>query len=147
MLDTLMKIGAYRVEHFESEFQADPFAFGFYIRGEVTTTDAYSRDAKTQLYAGLMLIHSKLQMKHLRGIYLDMDYLENLQRPAYVQLKADLINGLFKRVFVLDESALLGTLEAEKDLHKIYLTVGGFELLVCREGECIPLPLFEKNLS
>lgn len=145
MLDILMKIGAYRVEHFESEFQVDPFAFGFYIRGEVDTEGAYSHDAKTQLYAGLMLIHSKLQMSHLRGIYLDVDCLENLQRPAYVQLKADLINGLFKRVFALDESALLGTVKAEKDLHQVYLAIGGFELLVCKEGECIPLPLFEKN--
>ena len=143
MLDTLMKFGAYRVEHFEYEYQADPSAFGFYIRGEKLEAGAYCRDAKSQLYAGLMLIHSKQMMNHLRGIYVDMDALENLQRPAYRQMMTDLLNGLFKRIFVLDESALLGTPSADEDMRQIYRTAGGFELLVCRNGDCTPYCLFE----
>lgn len=142
MLDTLMKFGAYRVEHFNDEYQADLSAFGFYIRGE-KQAGAYYRDAKSQLYAGLMLIHSKQMMSHLRGIYVDVDALENLQRPAYCQMKSDLLNGLFRRIFVLDESALLGEPEAEADLRRIYRAVGGFDLLVCRDGDCTPLDLFE----
>jgi len=142
MLDTLLKFGAYRVEHFEYEYQADPSAFGFYIRGEKLEAGAYCRDAKSQLYAGLMLIHSKQMMKHLRGIYVDVDALNNLQRPAYRQMMTDLLNGMFKRIFVLDESALLGTPVADYDMRQIYRTAGGFELLVCRNGDCTPYCLF-----
>ncbi len=146
MLDSMMKIGAYRVEHFENNNQVDLNAFGFYIRGELVDASAYSRDAKAQLYAGLMLIHSKMQMSHLSGIYVDVDVIENLQRPAYVQMKSDLVAGLFKRVLLLDERALLGNHEAEADLHQVYLAVGGFELLVCRDGECVAYPLFAQQL-
>ena len=142
MLDSMMKIGAYRVEQFENKLQADPNAYGFYIRGELAETSAYSRDAKAQLYAGLMLIHAKMQMSHLAGIYVDVDVIENLQRPAYVQMKADLAAGKFRQILVLDEKALLGHPAAEADLHHLYLMVGGFDLLVCREGECVTYPLF-----
>lgn len=145
MLDSMMKIGAYRVEHFDVFNQSDPQAFGFYVCGELTATHAYSRDAKAQLYAGLMLIHSKAQMAHLRGIYVDVDSVENLQRPAYVQMKRDLLAGLFKRILVLDEAALLGSSEARADLYQVYLAVGGLELLVCRDGECVPYPVFDQG--
>lgn len=142
MLDSMMKIGAYRIEHFENISQVDAMAFGFYIRGELKDASAYSRDAKAQLYAGLMMIHTKAQMSHLRGIYVDVDSIENLQRPAYLQMKEDLLAGLFRRILVLDEDALLGSTAAIMDLHGVYLSIGGFELLVCRDGECVPYPIF-----
>jgi len=142
MLDSLMKIGAYRVEHFENINQVDVEAFGFYIRGELQEDAAYSWDAKAQLYAGLMMIHSKALMGHLRGIYVDVDSIENLQRPAYLQMKADLLAGLFKRILVLDEAALSGSEAAKADLLKVYIAIGGFTLLVCRNGECEPCPFF-----
>lgn len=141
MLDTLMTIGSYRVSYFNDSMNVNPLAFGFYIRGEKGAEDAYSRDAKNQLYAGLMLIQDRLQMHNLRGIYVDVDAVENLQRPAYMQLKSDLISGYFRRVFVLDESALLGTPSAERDLRKVYDLCGGFELLVCRDGDCATIEL------
>jgi hypothetical protein len=142
MLDTFMKIGAYRVERFEVEERMDPDAFAFYIRGEKAESGAYCRDAKSQLYAGLMLIQSKGMMHHLSGIYVDVDELVNLQRPAYRQLKADLIDGLFKHIFVLEAAAFWAPGIVEDDLRQLYLAVGGFELLVCREGECTPLQIF-----
>ena len=139
MLDTLTQIGAYRVSYFSSSQEPNPLAFGFYIRGEKATQDVYSQDAKMQLYAGLFLIHTKLQMRNLRGLYVDVDSINNLMRPAYLQLKHDLINGFLRRVFILDEAALFGTGEAEDDLRMVYETVGGFDLLVCREGDCVPV--------
>ena len=145
MLDTFMKIGAYRVERFECDYRVDPGGFGFYIRGEKTYDGAYSRDAKSQLYTGLMLIHSKQMMGHLRGIYVDVDSLENLERPAYMQLKVDLLNGLFRRIFVLDESALWAPGRVEDDLRLLYLAAGSFELLVCRDGDCTRMPLFDES--
>lgn len=141
MLDTLMTIGSYRVSYFNDSLNVNPLAFGFYIRGEKVAQDAYSRDAKKQLYAGLMLIQNRLQMHNLRGIYVDVDVIVNLQRPAYTQLKRDLISGYFRRLFVLDESALLGTRPAEDDLREVYDLCGGFELLVCRDGDCAPVDL------
>lgn len=139
MLDTLMQTGSYRVSYFDNSCEHNPFAFGFYIRGEKAAQDEYSRDAKQQLYAGLFLIQSKLQMVNLRGIYVDVDVADNLERPGYLQLKRDLINGCMRRVFVLDESALLGSSKAANDLQNLYTLVGGFELIVCREGECVPV--------
>lgn len=150
MLDALTQIGAHRISYLSDSHSVDPLAFGFYIRGEKESCDAYSRDAKQQLYAGLVLIHSKLQMQHLCGIYMDVDTIENLERPAYLQLKRDLINGYFKRVFVLDESALFGSKTAEEDLRKVYELIGGFELIVCHEGECVNkrLPwIFEESTN
>lgn len=140
MLDTLMKVGAYRVDHFEFGAETS-HAFGFYVRGEKTVEDVYSHDAKYQLYAGLVLIEAKHEMNQLRGIYIDVDSLENIHRPAYLQLKRDLVNGLFRRVFVPVETALLGSPLADRDLMNLYHAVGGFELLVCRGGDCIPIDL------
>ena len=136
MLNTLMKNGAYRIDHFENKAGSEEQAFGFYVRGEPAGADAYSRDAKSQLYAGLMLIHTRLGMKNLRGIYIDVDRADNLQRPAYAQLKADLISGLFKTVFTLGENALLGSEVAKADMRRVHQLCGGFELLVCKDGVC-----------
>ena len=65
MLDTLMKFGAYRVNYFEPLIQDNPEAFGFYIRAEIEEGQAYSHDAKHQLYAGLDLIQRILGMNNL----------------------------------------------------------------------------------
>ena len=83
-----------------------------------------------------MLIHTRLGMKNLRGIYIDVDRADNLQRPAYAQLKADLISGLFKTVFTLGENALLGSEVAKADMRRVHQLCGGFELLVCKDGVC-----------
>ena len=142
MLDTFMKIGAYRVEKFDFDDRMNPDTFAFYIRGEKADHGAYCRDAKFQLYAGLMLIQSKHRMVNLSGVYVDVDKLKNLQRPAYKQLKADLINGLFNRIFVLEASAIWEPGIVEDDLRNLYLAAGGFALLVCSEGDCAPLQIF-----
>jgi len=141
MLDTLMRVGAHRIEYFENRFPVTPQAFGFYIRGEKDPRDVFCRDAKYQLYSGLMLIHSKGQVQNLAGIYVDVDALDNLKRPAYLQMKKDLLNGLFKRVFVLDESALLGQPAAEADLMALFVESGGFEFMVCKDDDCVAIDL------
>ena len=141
MLDVLMSFGDHRVDYFESCLGVNPLAFGFYIRGDKSELDVYSREAKYQLYAGLVLIHAKLEIKNLVGIYVDVNSLENLQRPAYRQLKQDLYSGFFRRLFVLDESALFGEAVADEDIFEIQREVAGFEILVCRDGECVPLEL------
>jgi hypothetical protein len=143
MLDTMMRVGAHRIEYLDDT--RNPQSFAFYIRGNKRAGDVICKDAKSQLYAGLLLIHNKLQMTNLAGIYVDVDGLENLQRPAYLQLKQDLIAGMFRRVFILDRSALLGSPQADQDLQQLFFHCGGFELLVCREGECVALDLFANS--
>ena len=133
-----MKIGAFRVDYFELNENQDPLAFGFYIRGEVNSHAGYSIEAKLQLYSGWLMIRSKRLLSHLKAVYVDIDSLDQLERPAYLQLKQDLRKGLFRQLFIFEESALIGCQKAEDDLHQLAETIEGFELFVCHNGECIP---------
>jgi len=129
MLDTLMKFGAYRVNYFDTQKLKDPESFGFYIRAEIEEGQVYSHDAKHQLYAGLDLIHRCLGMRNLIGIYLDVNCLKNLTRPAYLQMKKDILAGYFRRILVLDDQAISGCPGSEKDLRELAELVGGLEIL------------------
>lgn len=141
MLDAMTKFGGYRVDYLHHGLEVDQLAFAFYLRAKITPGDNYSREAKRQLYSGLSVIKQHLEFKHLAGIYLDVDSLDNINRPAYQQMKQDMLNGLFKRLFVLDERAIMGTFEADRDLLMLFIQTGGFELFTCKNGECVPLEL------
>ena len=141
MLDAMTKFGGYRVDYLHHGLEKDPKAFAFYLRAEIFPRDSYSREAKRQLYTGLSIIKQHLEFKHLAGIYLDVDSLDNLNRPAYVQLKQDMLNGMFKRLFVLNEGAIIGSAEADHDLLMLFIQTRGFELFTYKNGECLPLEL------
>ena len=130
MLDTLMKFGAYRVEHFEPLNQLNPECFGLYIRAEIEKGQVYSHEAKHQLYMGLDLIHRLLGMQNLAGIYLDIDCLKNMQRPAYQQMKRDILAGSFCRILVLNPMVISGCPGSESDLHELAGCMGCLELLI-----------------
>lgn len=132
MLDTLMKFGAYRVDYFEQKNRFNPEAFGFYIRADIEEGQPYSREAKHHLYKGLNLIHRELGMSNLIGIYLDVDCLKNLQRPAYQQMKKDILNGYFRRILILDEITIRGCPRAELDLKDLACRVGWLEFLILK---------------
>jgi hypothetical protein len=87
----------------------------------------------------LAVISAKNEMQNLAGIYMDVDVLSNPQRPAFLQMKQDMIAGLFRRLFVMDSSALLGEPGADEDLIRLFELVGGFELFTCNQGECVPV--------
>lgn len=137
MLDTLMKFGAYRVNYFESLTLENPNAFGFYIRAEIEKGQAYSHLAKQQLYIGLDLIHRTLGMNNLAGIYVDIDCLNNLMRPAYQQLKRDILSGYFHKILVLDEYALSGCPGAISDLTSLAVLVGELDLMIWQHSKLI----------
>lgn len=141
MLDAMTKFGGYRVDYLHHGLENDRKAFAFYLRAEINSGDNYSHDAKRQLYKGLTIIKQHLEFKHLAGIYLDVDNLNNLNRPAYQQMKRDMLNGMFKRLFVLDERAVLGSAEADHDMLMLFIQTRGFELFTCKNGECLPLEL------
>ena len=142
MLDTLMKFGAYRVDYFEKQHQRNPNAFGFYIRAEVEGGSPYSRESKHQLYEGLDLIQNKLGMGNLVGIYLDVNCLENLSRPAYHQMKMDIADGLFSRILIIEEKALFGCPGTEQDLFILANHVGNIHVWVW-DGNSIRPKIFE----
>lgn len=141
MLDAMTKFGGYRVDYLHHGLETDQKAFAFYLRAEIFPGDSYSHEAKRQLYTGLATIKQHLEFKHLAGIYLDVDSLDNLNRPAYQQMKQDMLSGKFKRLFVLDEGAVMGSPEADHDLLMLFIQTRGFELFTCKNGECLPLEL------
>jgi len=63
------------------------------------------------------------------AVYIDVDIIENLNRPAYQQMKRDLCGGMFRRVFVADLHDLLGYSRADEDLMDFSAEIGGIELL------------------
>jgi len=130
MLDTLMKFGAYRVDYFEKQHQWNPNSFGFYIRAEVEDGFPYNRESKHQLYEGLDLIQNKLGMGNLVGIYLDVNCLRNLNRPAYQQMKKDIADGLFSRILILEEAAIFGCPGTEQDLLDLANHVGSIHVWI-----------------
>jgi hypothetical protein len=132
MLNTLLKFGSHRVDYFD-QTDGNPQAFAFYVRGGMAADERYSHEAKHQLYGGLAVIRTALGLENLAAVYIDIDELANFQRPAYQQMKKDLLAGMFNRVFVFDFSALLGEPAAEADLADLTAKVGGFELFSCGE--------------
>ncbi|PKO00991.1 MAG: hypothetical protein CVU43_13600 [Chloroflexi bacterium HGW-Chloroflexi-5] len=141
MLEAMTKFGGYRVDYLHHGLEKDQKAFAFYLRAEIITGDSYSREAKRQLYTGLTIIKQHLEFNHLAGIYLDVDSLDNLNRPAYLQMKQDMLKGMFKRLFVLDERAVMGNPDADHDMLMLFIHTRGFELFTCKNGECLPLEL------
>lgn len=139
MLDTLLKFGSHRVDYFDRS-GLNPQAFAFYVRGGMDAHHSYSVDAKHQLYRGLALIGTRLGFGNLAAVYVDVNDLENLQRQAYVQLKRDLQAFMFNRVFILQDSALFGSAEGDRDFTEISSRILGFELLCCDGQGRITVP-------
>ena len=76
------------------------------------------------------MIQNKLGMGNLVGIYLDVNCLENLSRPAYQQMKQDIADGLFSRILILEEKALFGCPGTEQDLFDLANHVGNIHVWV-----------------
>jgi hypothetical protein len=143
MLEALMKFGGYRIDRF-CKAECTGREFGFYIRPQTQVTDHYFIEAKHQLYYGLALIQAQGELHNLAGIYIDINDLENLQRPAYLAMKQDLRAGRFAKVLISDRETLFGCSCAEADLFELANEISGFELFHFQEGEPVALPLYEK---
>jgi len=130
MFETFMSKGGHRVDYLNPDAMGDPKAFGFYVRGEVPRLAVYSVTARRHLYAGLAVIEKKMDPKELVSVYLDINVLENIERPAYQHMKQDMRLGMFRRIFVYVSSDLLGHPTADSDLRDLYRELGGFELIM-----------------
>jgi len=139
MLDVLMKFGAHRIDYLESSAAGVSDGAAFYLRAESPADELYNREAKHQLYQGLALIAESVGLHKLVGVYIDVNSLENIDRPAYQRLKMDLLDGLFRKVFVVNSNALLGNPVADADVFDLYWSAGGFEMITLENGRVEPL--------
>lgn len=136
MFEALMKMGGYRVDYLNRQAAGSPQALGFYVRGQLEDGQPYSKEAKRRLYTGLAVIQALLGSENLVSVYVDVNHPDNLSRPAYVQLKNDLRQGLVRRVFTVDINDLAGAPNAVEDLRNVYREVGGFDLLEFDRDGC-----------
>jgi len=145
MLTTLMKFGSYRIDRF---FKAEKSGneFGFYIRPRMLPLGGFYADAKSQLYYGLALILSRGELGNLAGVYIDIDELANLQRPAYRAMKQDMLEGHFNKVLIVERDALLGDAIAEADLYNLCSQITGLELFRFQAGEREVFPMFAEMI-
>ncbi len=141
MLEALMRSGSYRVDYLNVSARGKPEAFAFYVCGDLPHNAAYSATAKRSLYAGLSLIQQALGPENLVAIYLDVNSVKNITRPAYVQMKQDLRAGMFRRIFILQGNGLSAERESAADLDALYREVGGFDLLTYEQGAFKPVLL------
>jgi len=116
MLDTLMIQGGYRIDYFNRQVWNRPEAIGLYLRAEIRPGEIYSFDAKQRFFAGMMLLEAYLGREFLAAVYLDVDQVSNLARPAYQRLKKDIRAGGIARVLVTCPADLLGEGRADDDV-------------------------------
>lgn len=140
MLEALTKFGGYRIDQFEQN-RGNADAFALYVRGGLVPGSLYSLEAKQQLYYGLALVHSMLGLENLAGVYVDVNDLGNLDRPAYRHMKGEILAGQISRVLILDRSALLGIPAADHDVAELFRQVRRLELFTVVSGEVQPIPL------
>lgn len=135
MFEVLMRNGNYRVDYLNPKKQSLPQSLGFYVRGVLPKGEAYAREVKRRLYAGMLVIERELGLENLVSVYMDVDRPENLRRPAYQQMKQDLVEGKIHRVFTYNLNDLAGADNAAEDLCRLFQEVGGFDLVSYDNGE------------
>ncbi len=130
MLDVMMKNGNFRVDYLNPMPSQPARMFAFYVCGSVADHEHYGHDVKKRLFVGLDVIKRMMGMENLAAVYLDVNDSTNVQRPGYEQMKRDLADGLFRRIFVLRLDDLFAGSEMMDDLMTFSMTIGGFEVLV-----------------
>lgn len=141
MFEAFRKPGSHRVDYLNENARGTEEAFAFYVCGEIPRNAPYSQVAKRSLLAGLSLIQDTLGPENLVAVYLDVFSADHLARPAYLTLKEDMRSGMFRRIFVLRASDLMGERRTADDLKRLYREVGGFDLLTYDQGAFKPVML------
>jgi len=136
-----MRFVKHRVDYLNHIARGSADAFAFYVCGDLPQHASYSTAAKYSFYSGLSLIQQALGPSNLVAVYMDVNRLDNLCRPAYVQMKADMRAGLFRRVFVMNTTDLLGSADSAQDMRLLYRELGGFDLLTYDQGAFKPVML------
>ncbi len=133
MFTSLSKLGSYRVDYVNHTAAGTTDALAFYVLGDLQEGQAYSTSAKHALFTGLDIIRNSYGLENLVAIYMDVNTADNPERPAYLQMKQDLENGIVNHVFVLYASHLVSEGESSRDWERFSRSIGGVEVLVDRK--------------
>ena len=136
MIETLMIPGGHRIDYLSVDAAGKPDAIGFYVSGDLTDQMPYSHEAKHHLYAGLDAIRKHLSYENLVAIYVDVDSAGAQERPAYRQMKKDMLAGKFRKLFTFVSFDLLGDPLVNCDLLDLYHKLRGFDWITCDDGIC-----------
>lgn len=134
MFEILMHPYQYRVDYLNLQAAHTSEAFGLYVRGELDVRLPYSLQAKHHLIAGLALINQFLNRDNLVAVYIDIASLEDCRRPAYLQMKADIAEGLFSRIVTISQSDLMGDPCVDEDILAFAHKIPDLSLLVYESG-------------
>jgi hypothetical protein len=134
VFEAMMRNGAYRVDRMNPERMGTPEAVALYILGDLPHQQPYSRSAKHHLIIGLMLIRQELGIHNLVGVYLDVNEISNLERPAYQELKRDLQTGFFHRLLFLPGKEFGGLDPSAQGWRQFFTDLPSCELLIYQSG-------------
>jgi hypothetical protein len=141
MFEALRRFGGYRVDYMNEAEVGSANAVAFYVCGDLPAGAPYSQNAKHRLLMGLEVMRANFGLQNLVAVYLDVNSPDNLERPAYMQMKQDLQSGKFRRLFVWPDCSLLVNLAARSEMLKLYMEVGGFEMLTYDPASQIVVPV------
>jgi hypothetical protein len=139
MYEALMKFGGYRVDYLNREKAGCPDALGLYVLGDLPAHQRYSRAAKHNLLAGLVMIREQHEAHNLVAVYLDINSPFESHRPAYEHMKRDIKAGLFRRLLVPEVADLVGGSDMHADFWKFYRELAWIEILSAAGGRFAPI--------
>lgn len=146
MFETFMKNGSFRVDYLNEPARGSPEALAMYVCGDLPNDESYSRSAKHQLLAGLDRVSRFFGRQNLVAVYMDICAGESTNRPAYEQLKKDLADGFFRRVFLYCGFKLFENQPLREDLAVFCQQIGGFEIFACKPELEAPQPVLVTDL-
>ncbi len=147
MYEKIRDLGDYRVDYLNQEAVGCKEAFGFYVLGDAAEHASCSIKARRDLLTGLSAICTSLAGRNLVGVYVDVNHIANLDRPAYRQMKRDIQAGWFVRVLVVQTADLLGHPAAQADFEWLSEAVGGIEVTSLQGGASGALSLQRLTFS
>ncbi len=139
MFETLMKFGGYRVDYLNMDRAGSSAALGLYVLGDLPAHQSYSRMAKHNLFTGLCVIREQHEDQNLVAIYLDINSPDEVQRPAYQQMKRDMKAGMFRRLCVPVVYDLVGSTEQYSDFWNFYRELEWMDILSTEAGMLSPV--------
>ncbi|NPV55924.1 MAG: hypothetical protein HPY76_04505, partial [Anaerolineae bacterium] len=90
---------------------------------------AYSMHARLHMLAGFQVIMTELGLRRLVAVYLDIAQCDQVVRPAYDQMKSDLLAGVFCQLFVFRVADLAPCPAVLDELSSLRSQVPAFEIL------------------
>jgi hypothetical protein len=88
------------------------------------------------------MIQSGIGLEKLAGVFVDVNDLSNIERPAYSQMKQEILSGEIHRVLILDRSAILGNPAADEDVMELFRQANCLEIFTLTSGKIQPISIW-----